>query len=96
MCPRTRFSLEEILVLADTAGAGSMAPTASTKISARKNHIQEHSSLVTVVLYVVQRETKSHQAHVHIRPKAHNHAHKAVVAAGVEEQSLHEACIKLR
>ena len=31
----TRFSLAEILVLADTAGASGMAPPTSTRISAR-------------------------------------------------------------
>ena len=44
----TRFSLAEILVLAGTAGAGGMAPPASTRISARLKRDQEHSSPVNI------------------------------------------------
>ena len=48
LCPRTRFSLAEILVLAGTTGAGRMAPPASTRISARMKHVLGHSSPVNV------------------------------------------------
>ena len=41
-----KFGLAEIMVLAGTAGAGRMAPSASTRISARLKFIQEHSSVV--------------------------------------------------
>ena len=40
----TRFSLADIPVLADTAGAGGMAPPTITGISARMSCVQEHSS----------------------------------------------------
>ena len=42
------FSLAEILVLAGTAGAGGMAPPASTMISASMKCVQGHSSRVNV------------------------------------------------
>ena len=42
----TRFSLAEILVLAGTAGAGRMAPPASTGISAMMRCVQGHVSRV--------------------------------------------------
>ena len=40
LCSRTRFSLAEIPVLAGSAGAGGMAPSASTRISARMKRVQ--------------------------------------------------------
>ena len=40
--PNTLNSLVEILVLADTAGAGGMAPQASTRIPARLKYVQGH------------------------------------------------------
>ena len=48
LCSRTRFSLAEILVLAGSAGAGGMAPPASTRISARLQRFLEHSSPVNI------------------------------------------------
>ena len=42
------FSLAEILVLADTVGAGRMAPPTSTRISAGMKCVQEHNSPVNV------------------------------------------------
>ena len=42
----TRFSLAEILVLAITAGAGKMAPSTSTRMSAVMNCVQGHASPV--------------------------------------------------
>ena len=42
---RTRFGPAETLVLAGTAGAGGIAPPASTRISARTKRVQGHSSL---------------------------------------------------
>ena len=44
----THFSLAEILVLADTADAGRMAPPASTGISARMKYLQGQVSRVNV------------------------------------------------
>ena len=46
LCSWTRFSLAEIVALAATAGDGGMVPPASTRISARLQHIgvQGHSS----------------------------------------------------
>ena len=41
---RPRFILAGILVLADTAGAGGMAPPASTRIPARLKCVQEYGS----------------------------------------------------
>ena len=60
LCPRTRFSLAEILVLAGTAGAGGMAPPASSsertpaRTSARGPLlVQEHSSHVGLCLLLL-------------------------------------------
>ena len=39
LCELTRYSLAEILVLDGTAGAGRMAPPASTRISARLKRV---------------------------------------------------------
>ena len=47
-CPRTRFSLAENLELAATAGAGRMAPPASTRISTRIKCVQVHVSSVNL------------------------------------------------
>ena len=44
----TRFSLPDILVLAATAGAGEMSALTSTRISARLEYVQEHSSPLTI------------------------------------------------
>ena len=44
LCSRKRCSLAEILVLAGSAGAGGMAPPASTRFSARLERVQDHSS----------------------------------------------------
>ena len=44
ICPSTRFSLAEILVLAGIAGAGRMTPPASTRIPARLKCVRENSS----------------------------------------------------
>ena len=45
------FSLAEILVLAGATGAGRMAPSASTRISARLQRVQEHSPRVNISTY---------------------------------------------
>ena len=42
LCPRTRFSLAEILVMDGAAGAGRMAPAACTRISARLKRVQRY------------------------------------------------------
>ena len=44
LCPRTRFSLAEILVLAGCAILLAPAVPASTRISARLKRVQEHRS----------------------------------------------------
>ena len=74
LCSWTRFSLEEILVLAGTTGAGGMAPPTSTRISARLKCSGTHFT----------RENR----HRTVTPSAHNAffslfaAHNAFPAAG--------------
>ena len=57
LCPITRSSLAEIIVLVGTAGAGGMATPASTSISARLKIVQEHSSPVNLRMNRPRRES---------------------------------------
>ena len=48
LCSWTHYSLEDIVVLTGTTGAGRMAPPTSTRISARLKCVQQHSSRVNI------------------------------------------------
>ena len=60
LCPWTRFSLAEILVLDDGAILPAPAVPASSRISARVTRVQGHCSPVNLVPASQQVEVRSH------------------------------------
>ena len=75
----TGARLNQIVVLDGTAGPGRMSPPASTRISARLQRVQEHSSAVHVACLIAL------QAEAEAKAKA---AAEAAAEAAVAEQQV--------